>query len=439
MMPLPVCLRGSMRRNAVSILLRCDAECFLKRSGEVRGGFEAGLIGNIADANGAVLQKGTCVLKTHRLHIFRKITARELLIEPRKIDRAQKNRLRQSRKTQIFCDMIGDIRVKALNQLSAAPCGKIFRREGEQPVGHIGKHLLKCNAVFRQTGFQNTEAVKRGKKRFHAISALKIFQDHGAEIMMHSQALRVGRMAERLTQKHKLCVKELPALTLKRSFHGAEVDTARDCVAVVEILFISDDHGLRCRERIGQQAAHFPVLCGQRLPGFLSICADHGNAEQMIDYTTGNPHTAHTTNPVPFILVNADPSYTLREGGCLADIIPTLIDELPMIAAMACFAEGDTIIRDAAELKVKESNRIAIMVENLRAMGADVEETDDGMIIHGGKPLHGAVVDSHKDHRIAMTFAIAALAADGETEILDADCVDISYPSFYKELKKLAC
>ena len=95
------------------------------------------------------------------------------------------------------------------------------------------------------------------------------------------------------------------------------------------------------------------------------------------------------------------------------DIIPTLIDELPTIAMMACFAEGTTVIRDAAELKVKESNRIAIMVENLRAMGADVEETDDGMIIHGGKPLHGAVIDSHKDHRIAMTFAVAALAAEG--------------------------
>ena len=125
--------------------------------------------------------------------------------------------------------------------------------------------------------------------------------------------------------------------------------------------------------------------------------------------------------------------------GCVieGDIIPTLIDELPTIAMMACFAEGTTVIRDAAELKVKESNRIAIMVENLRAMGADVEETEDGMIIHGGKPLHGAVVDSHKDHRIAMTFAVAALAADGETEIIDADCVDISYPAFYEELEKL--
>ena len=109
-----------------------------------------------------------------------------------------------------------------------------------------------------------------------------------------------------------------------------------------------------------------------------------------------------------------------------------------MIAAMACFAEGDTIIRGAAELKVKESNRIAVMVENLSAMGADVEETKDGMIIHGGRPLHGAVIDSHLDHRIAMTFAITAALADGETEILGAECVNISYPDFYQDLEKLA-
>ena len=108
-----------------------------------------------------------------------------------------------------------------------------------------------------------------------------------------------------------------------------------------------------------------------------------------------------------------------------------------MIAAMACFASGDTIIRDAAELKVKESNRIAVMVESLRAMGADVEETEDGMIIHGGKPLHGAVIDSHLDHRIAMTFAVTAGMAEGETEILGAECVNISYPGFYQDLARL--
>ena len=89
--------------------------------------------------------------------------------------------------------------------------------------------------------------------------------------------------------------------------------------------------------------------------------------------------------------------------GCIieGELIPTLIDELPVIAVMACFAEGTTSIRDAAELKVKESDRIAVMTENLTAMGAKVTATNDGMIIEGGYPLHGAVIDSHLDHRIA--------------------------------------
>ena len=125
--------------------------------------------------------------------------------------------------------------------------------------------------------------------------------------------------------------------------------------------------------------------------------------------------------------------------GCTieGDLIPTLIDELPILAVMACFAEGTTLIRDAAELKVKESDRIAVMTENLTAMGAHVTATEDGMIIEGGNPLRGAVIDSHLDHRIAMSFAIAALNVDGETRIQGADCVTISYPAFYKDLEKL--
>ena len=124
---------------------------------------------------------------------------------------------------------------------------------------------------------------------------------------------------------------------------------------------------------------------------------------------------------------------TVLEG----ELIPTLIDEIPVIAVLAAFAEGTTIIRNAEELKVKESNRLDIMVDGLSRMGADIEGTDDGMIIRGGKSLHGTVIDSHLDHRIAMSFAVAALAADGETEILDADCVNISYPEFYRDLKML--
>ncbi len=119
------------------------------------------------------------------------------------------------------------------------------------------------------------------------------------------------------------------------------------------------------------------------------------------------------------------------------DIIPALIDELPMIAVLATQLPGRTVIRDAAELRVKESDRIAVMTENLSKMGADITGTEDGFIINGPTPLHGAEIDPHLDHRIAMSLAVAALAAEGETRIRDADCVNISYPDFYTELLQL--
>lgn len=126
-------------------------------------------------------------------------------------------------------------------------------------------------------------------------------------------------------------------------------------------------------------------------------------------------------------------------GTCIeGSIIPTLIDEIPMIAVLAAFADGTTIIRDAAELKVKETDRILTVTENLKAMGADITPTDDGMIIHGGKNLHGTVIHPHMDHRIAMAFSIAGLAADGTTEILEEQCVDVSYPKFFNSLDTLA-
>lgn len=114
--------------------------------------------------------------------------------------------------------------------------------------------------------------------------------------------------------------------------------------------------------------------------------------------------------------------------------IPTMIDELPVVAILAATMDCDTIIKDAAELKIKESNRIDTVVSGLSAMGCDIEATDDGMIIHGGKPLRGTDINSHSDHRLAMSFAIAALKAEGTTRIIDDECVGISYPSFFKDL-----
>ena len=116
------------------------------------------------------------------------------------------------------------------------------------------------------------------------------------------------------------------------------------------------------------------------------------------------------------------------------DIIPRVIDELPVLAMAASQASGRTTIRDAAELRVKESDRISATAEGLAALGATVRETDDGMMIEGGAKLSGAEVVSHGDHRIAMAMAVAGLVADGETVIGDSDAADVSYPSFWQTL-----
>ena len=118
-------------------------------------------------------------------------------------------------------------------------------------------------------------------------------------------------------------------------------------------------------------------------------------------------------------------------------IIPRMIDEIPVFAVAALCAEGTTVVKDAEELKVKESNRIATMSTELGKMGVIITETEDGMIIEGNQKLKGATVDSHLDHRVAMSCAIAALVAEGETTILDSDCVTISFPNFYELLETL--
>ncbi|MBM7581697.1 3-phosphoshikimate 1-carboxyvinyltransferase [Caldicoprobacter guelmensis] len=118
-------------------------------------------------------------------------------------------------------------------------------------------------------------------------------------------------------------------------------------------------------------------------------------------------------------------------------LIPRLIDEIPVIALAATQAQGTTIIKDAQELKVKESNRIATVVDILSRLGADIEATDDGMVIHGPTPLKGNQVDSFGDHRLAMMAAIAGLIAQGETTINSWECVNISFPGFYDVLSSL--
>ena len=266
------------------------------------------------------------------------------------------------------------------------------------------------------------------------------YQSPVASAQVKSALLLAGLYAEGETQVTEPALSRNHTELMLRYF-GAEVDS-RD--ATVSIRPADELYGRKIHVPGDISSAAYFIAAGLLVPdaqllirnvginptrdGILRVCQMMG-----ADLTLLNENH-DSAEPVADLLVR---SSSLK--GCTIEgaLIPTLIDELPVIAVMACFARGETLIRDAAELKVKESNRIRVMTENLTAMGADVTETDDGMIIRGGRPLHGASVPCHMDHRIAMSFAVAALAAEGETVIQDSECVNISYPGFFEELEKI--
>lgn len=163
--------------------------------------------------------------------------------------------------------------------------------------------------------------------------------------------------------------------------------------------------------------------------GFLKVCKAMGADIETVSQTIEGGESL-----ADLLVRYSHLKGTVIEG----DIIPTLIDEIPMIAIMAAFADGQTVIRDAAELKVKETNRIDTVTAGLKAMGAVITPTDDGMIIEGTGHLNGASIQSYLDHRIAMAFSVAGLASDGETQIVDSQCVDVSYPEFYATLNSVS-
>ena len=138
--------------------------------------------------------------------------------------------------------------------------------------------------------------------------------------------------------------------------------------------------------------------------------------------------------PVADLLIESSELTGVEIGG---DLIPRLIDEIPVIAVAACAAKGTTIIKDAAELRVKETDRIRNLAGELSKLGADVEEMPDGMVVHGKAKLHGATCSSHHDHRLAMALAIAGLIAEGQTLIEHAEVAGISYPSFWQDMASI--
>lgn len=151
------------------------------------------------------------------------------------------------------------------------------------------------------------------------------------------------------------------------------------------------------------------------------------------DITLENIHTS-AGETVADITVRSSSLKGTIVGG---DIIPRLIDELPIIAVVAVFADGQTVIKDAQELKVKETNRIRAVVDEFNKCGIDITETDDGMIINGGKSIHGADFKTYGDHRMAMSLTVLAQLADGESTLDDSDCACVSYPTFFDDFYKL--
>lgn len=162
--------------------------------------------------------------------------------------------------------------------------------------------------------------------------------------------------------------------------------------------------------------------------GIINVLKDMG-----ADITLENVHTS-AGETVADITVRSSSLKGTTVGG---DIIPRLIDELPIIAVAAVFADGQTVIKDAQELKVKETNRIRAVVDEFNKCGIAITETDDGMIINGGKSIHGADFKTYGDHRMAMSLTVLAQLADGESTLDDSDCACVSYPTFFDDFYKL--
>lgn len=161
--------------------------------------------------------------------------------------------------------------------------------------------------------------------------------------------------------------------------------------------------------------------------GIVEVMKKMGASIEIMESSKGG-------EPIGDILVESSNLTGIEIGG---ELIPSLIDEIPVIALLASQAKGRTIIKDAEELKVKETNRIDAIVQELGHLGADIQGTEDGMIIQGKTPLHGGEVHSWGDHRIGMTLAVASLITDSDVYLEGADAVNISYPTFFEHINKL--
>lgn len=303
-----------------------------------------------------------------------------------------------------------------------------------RPMGRIITPLREMGASIASINDNGCAPLKIEPGKLHGIH----YYSKVASAQVKSAILLAGLYAEGETQVTEPTLSRNHTELMLKGF-GADISSAADKSGATAAI-------KPCEELYGQKilvpgdissAAYFIaaalIVPGSELliknvginptrAGILTVCKNMG-----ADITFINEKTAGGEPTADLLVKHSHLHGTTVEGG----IIPTLIDEIPIIAVLAAFAEGTTIIKDAAELKVKETNRIDTVTENLLSMGGHITPTDDGMIIEGTESLSGTAINSHLDHRIAMAFAIAGLAARGETTILDSQCVDVSYPGFF--------
>lgn len=307
----------------------------------------------------------------------------------------------------------------------------------KRPMGRIIKPLSMMDATIESIKGNGCTPLRISG---HALKGIH-YQSPVASAQVKSSILLAGLYADGKTSVTEPALSRNHTEIMLRSF-GATV-TSEGTTA--SILPDPDLHGQKIEVPGDISSAAYFIVAALIVPGseiLIKNCGINETRDGILrvcramraDITVLNAHTSGG-EAVADLLVR----YTPDLKGCVieGDIIPTLIDEIPVIAVLAAFADGTTTIRNAEELKVKESNRLDIMVHHLSEMGCDITGTEDGMIINGGKTLQGAVLDSFLDHRIAMSFAIASLACESTLTIRRADCVNISYPAFYQDLERL--
>lgn len=310
-----------------------------------------------------------------------------------------------------------------------------------RPMGRIMEPLSSMGAHITSVGGNNCAPLKIEPGTLHGIH----YHSKVASAQVKSAILLAGLYADGETSVTEPVLSRNHTELMLNGF-GATVNarTEADGRATASISPCKELYGQKITVPGDISSAAYFIAAGLLVPGseilirnvginptragILKVCEDMG-----ADITYLNRKSAGG-EPTADLLVRYSPLKGTEVSG---SIIPTLIDEIPMIAVMAAFAEGTTVIKDAAELKVKETNRIDTVTENLKAMGAMITPTDDGMIIEGTSSLKGAGINSYLDHRIAMAFSIAGLASEGETVIGNSQCVDVSYPTFFETIHSL--